>query len=180
VPTIRPAGPSDESAIEAVYEAAIRAFGPEAYDDVQVAAWAADGVDETGQAVGDVAGGDDRHVFVAEENDEIVGFGRVRCDAVPDAPPDRLLELVDCAVAEVTAVYVHPDHARAGVGSAILAALEDRAREAGATVVGLLAARNAVAFYEANGYEPMGRQPLELADGVALAGIWMERRLAPE
>jgi len=177
VPTIRPARPDDESAIEAVHEAAIRAFGPEAYDEVQVSAWANEGVDETGWGVGDVAnlGDDDRYAVVAEVDETVVGFGRVRLGAVPDAPADRLLALVDRPVAEVTAVYVHPDHARAGLGTAILDALEARAREAGATVIGLLAARNAVEFYEENGYEAVASRPHEPADSVEMAATWMEK-----
>lgn len=182
MPTIRPARPEDERAIEAVHEAAIRAFGPEAYDEVQVSAWANEGVDETGVGVGDVPDleHDDRYAVVAEVDDAIVGFGRIRLGAVPDAPAERLLELLDRPVAEVTAVYVHPDHARAGLGTAILDALEARARGEGAAVVGLLAAKNAVAFYEANGYVAVASRPHEPADGVALAATWMERRLDGE
>lgn len=181
VPTIRPAQPEDAHAVERVHEAAIRAFGPDAYDDVQVAAWAAGGVDETGAVGGadqeTVAERDDGRYVVAEVDGAVAGFGCLRPDAIPDAPADRLLELVDRDVAEVTAVYVHPDHARTGLGTAILDALERRARDGGATVVGLLAAKNAVGFYEHNGYESFGTRQLEPAEGVTLAGIWMERRL---
>jgi putative acetyltransferase len=182
VPTIRPARPDDESAIEAVHEAAIRAFGPAAYDEVQVSAWANEEVDETGWGVGDVTdlGADDRYAVVAEVEDEIAGFGRIRLGAIPDAPADRLLALVDRPVAEVTAVYVHPDHARTGLGTAILDALEARAREAGATVIGLLAARNAVEFYEGNGYEAVASRSHEPAEGVEMAATWMEKAITDQ
>ncbi|XVH33258.1 GNAT family N-acetyltransferase (plasmid) [Haloferacaceae archaeon DSL9] len=55
--------------------------------------------------------------------------------------------------AEVTGVYVHPSVARQGVGTRIYTELERRARTHDVQTVGLSASRNAVAFYEAHGYE---------------------------
>jgi putative acetyltransferase len=177
VARIRPLQPDDAQGIEKVHKAAIRAFGSQAYDDVQVSAWAATGSDETGWGIGDLTAldDDDRHAVVAEVDGDVAGFGRIRLGVIPDAPPDRLLALVDQPVAEVTAVYVHPQYARKGHGSKILAALETSAPDTEATVIGLLAARNAVAFYESNGYETVACRPHVPAEGVKMKTVWMEK-----
>lgn len=62
---------------------------------------------------------------------------------------------------EVLRVRVHPARRRRGVGSALMDALEDEARRSGATELVLDTATNqpdAVAFYEALGYQPTGTE----------------------
>ncbi|PSP74853.1 hypothetical protein BRC81_16875 [Halobacteriales archaeon QS_1_68_20] len=75
----------------------------------------------------------------------VVAFGSLTFAA----PEDYEAE----ADAEVTGVYVHPEAASQGVGSAVLADLERRARAGGVATLGLSASLNAVAFYEDHGYE---------------------------
>lgn len=130
VTTVRPADPAEADAILDLHAASIRAFGPAAYDEAQVEGWAR-------REEPDYPIGEEGHRFVvAERRDELAGFGHL-----------------DAAGAEIAAVYVHPDHAREGVGSAILAALEATAREHGVDELDLLASKNAVPFYGAAGYE---------------------------
>jgi putative acetyltransferase len=106
--------------------AAVEAFGPDAYDEDQVEAWAV-------AANPDFADG--QHWLVAERDETVTGWGRL-----------------DPEAGEVTGTYVHPDHAREGVGTALLAALEGYARGAGIADLYLWASRNAVGFYERAGY----------------------------
>jgi len=141
---VRVATEDDIEAIRRVHEASIRGLGPETYDIEQVDAWAA-GVESADYA----AVTDEGYYYtVAEEGSgeaaAVVGFGTLARDE-----PDGYAAEVD---AEVTAVYVHPDVAREGVGTALLADLERRAREEGIDRLGLTASTNAVAFYEAHGY----------------------------
>ncbi|MFC4988771.1 GNAT family N-acetyltransferase [Saliphagus infecundisoli] len=138
---VREAVLEDGEAIRAVHRESILGLGPAAYDDEQVAAWAA------GCADADyVAGIEGEEPFlVATDGDEIVGFGSLSV-----GPPEDYAADVDC---EVTGVYVHPADAGRGVGSRLLAALEERAREAGVSRLGLTASANAVGFYESRGYE---------------------------
>ncbi|WP_435317728.1 GNAT family N-acetyltransferase [Haloarchaeobius sp. TZWSO28] len=142
---VRAATPADVDAIRRVHAASIRELGPAAYSDAQVAAWAAGC--ETAD-YGDIVD-EDCSFVVAETEDgaapELVAFGSLWF-----TPPDDYERPLD---AEVTAVYVHPSAVRAGVGSAVLADLEERARDRGATTLGLTASANAVPFYEARGYE---------------------------
>lgn len=139
---VREATPADGETVRRVHRASIEGLGPAAYDDEQVAAWA------SGTETGDYAGiGSNECDFVVAETEagEVVAFGRLRL-----VTPEGYETSAD---AEVTAIYVHPDSAGEGVGSAVLADLEDRARAHGVGLLGLTASLNAVPFYESRGYE---------------------------
>jgi GNAT superfamily N-acetyltransferase len=65
-------------------------------------------------------------------------------------------------------LYVAEPNRRHGLGSRLLTAVEDAARERGCVGAWLSTyAFQAPGFYEKNGYEPFG----ELVNGVALAGV---------
>jgi GNAT superfamily N-acetyltransferase len=65
-------------------------------------------------------------------------------------------------------LYVAEPNRRHGLGSRLLTAVEDAAREQGCVGAWLSTyAFQAPGFYEKNGYEPFG----ELVNGVALAGV---------
>lgn len=84
--------------------------------------------------------------LVVEVDGEIVAMGGLAVDG--DEIPLRAGEFLRIAV--------HPDHQRAGYGSAILAGLEESARERGLDRVFLWTAqrqRSGVAFYQSRGYE---------------------------
>lgn len=141
---VRDATPADAGAIRRVHRRSIEGLGPEAYSCEQVEAWAAgcESADYASAIESEVLS-----VVAAEEGGELVGFGSLSLD-----PPDEHEADAD---AEVTAVYVHPSVARGGVGTAILAELENRARELGARTLGLSSSLNAVPFYGHHGYEPV-------------------------
>jgi len=141
--TVRPATPDDRARIRECHVAAIRAFGPRAYDERQVAAWA-----DKGDPVEDYPVADTGHYVVVAElptedgpEKEVVGFGHL----VPTE-------------GEIRAVYVHPDAGGRGVGTAVLESLESRARDLRLDELSLSASLNAVGFYEQAGYEPAGRE----------------------
>ncbi|MFC7140259.1 GNAT family N-acetyltransferase [Halosimplex aquaticum] len=84
--------------------------------------------------------------LVVERDGEIVAMGGLTA-ADAEIPP---------GAGELLRIAVHPDHQRAGHGSAIVAGLEDAARERGLERVFLWTAqrqRSAVAFYRSRGYE---------------------------
>lgn len=130
VTEIREASPDDASDILNLHVASIREFGPEAYEEEQVAAWAAKD-DRT-------AGYPHRRSRPLSRRGGGQRRGRIR--------PFRAGKRRDtCGVR-------HPDAARTGVGSAILAHLEGYARSSGLTRLESWASLNAVGFYHRMGY----------------------------
>ncbi|WP_437873006.1 GNAT family N-acetyltransferase [Sorangium sp. So ce363] len=87
-----------------------------------------------------------RHdVRVAEADDEVAGYLAWR----DEAPGVAVLEELS----------VHPDHQRCGIGTRLLADLQDRARELGMDQVVVRSREKAgwaQAFYEKKGFEPLG------------------------
>jgi putative acetyltransferase len=163
--TVREAGPADRSRIRECHVAAIRTLGPQAYDDRQVAAWA--DKEDPVEAYPVEDGG--HYLVVAELSDaiesngaEVVGYGHL-------VPTER----------EVRAVYVHPDATGLGVGTALLDALESRARDLRIDALELCASLNAVGFYEQAGYERAGRETFsKIHDGESV-DLDVERMTKP-
>ena len=146
---VRPATAADRAALPALHTASVRTFGPEYYDADAVRRWAKPGGRSPADYEPDT---DDEHVVVAVRDGAVAGFGHL----VP-------------AVGEVHAVYVHPDHARRGVGSALLAELEGYARGRGLDRLSLQSSLNAVGFYERAGYERVGEG--ESPGGLVVVGM---------
>jgi putative acetyltransferase len=138
--TLRDATPADSEAIRAVHRTSITELGSDSYTQEQVDAWAqgCDSADYTA-AIEALA------YIVAERDGEIVGFGSLNLTR-----PEGYEAAVD---AEITGVYVHPDHSREGIGTELYTELEQRARAEDIGTLGLKASRNAVPFYEHHGYE---------------------------
>lgn len=157
-PTIRPATMADVEAILALHVASIRRLGAETYSPRQVDAWATkpEGTSPYEASIRD----DGRHVIVAERDGELLGWGRL-----------------DRSDGEVSAVYVHPDHARQGVGSALVAHLEALAREWGFDRLHLWASLNAVPFYESLGFLRLDKRLHETTGGVVMSCVEMEKPL---
>lgn len=128
---VRPATRNDRNVLPALHTAAVEEFGPDGYDPAQVETWAGDPSPEDYDV--DAA---DEHFTVAVRGSEVVGFGHF------------ILEM-----GEVHAIYVHPDHAGRGVGSALLAELEGYARGRELSELRLQSSLNAVGFYERAAYE---------------------------
>lgn len=155
--TIRRAVPADAAAIFSVHMAAISELAASHYSAAQLAAWRGD------RSPVSYAGpiGDGAIVVAVDSSHAIVGFGQL-----------------NRAAATVDAVYVSPASSRAGVGRALLAALEQAARAAGLPALSLDASLNAEAFYAACGYRVVGRADHELRPGVVLPCVRMSKLLA--
>ena len=113
--------------------------------------------------------------LVAEADHAVVGFLRL-------APPTTLPE--NAHVLELSALAVHPDNRRSGVGSALLTATVSHARARGArklTLRVLSTNQPAIGLYERNGFEREGVLRREfLIDGVFVDDVLMARHLDPE
>jgi GNAT superfamily N-acetyltransferase len=78
--------------------------------------------------------------------------------------------------AKIRAFFVHPEWARCGIGSRILAACEGAASAAGFRSFELGATLTGERLYSARGYEPIDRIEVPLANGVSLPIIRMSKR----
>ncbi|WP_277553540.1 GNAT family N-acetyltransferase [Halobaculum limi] len=155
---IREANGDDAAAVCRVHAASIRGLGPRGYDADQVEAWAGDyesadydHLADDGLRYDTVAV--DREADLdgdgkSNEDGDVVGFGTLipyRRDYLVADPPAH-------PVGTIEAVYVHPEYAGEGVGSALLRDLEREARDHGLASLGMHASLNAVSFYGHHGY----------------------------
>lgn len=127
---------------------------------------------------------DDRSYFVVEQTGRAVplacgGWSRRRTlfggDQYSDRSDDRLDPATEAA--RIRAFFVHPDAARRGIGSMLLAACEREAREEGFRRTELMATLTGIPLYERAGYRALERVELELPDAVRFPLVRMERTL---
>ena len=78
--------------------------------------------------------------------------------------------------AKIRAFFIHPRWARQGVGSKILQACEDAARDAGFTRYEMGATLTGAKLFGARGYVPVKPISIPLANGETLPVIHMEKR----
>lgn len=78
---------------------------------------------------------------------------------------------------EIGHLFVHPDAAGQGVGSALVAFSEQLLRDRGNETVKVYASLTAVAFYEKRGFHRVHDKAFELAPNVVLDSVLMEKPL---
>jgi putative acetyltransferase len=135
---------------------AIRELAKSHYTAEQIEAWA--GLRRPDDYQPGIEAG---QMVVAEYEGQAVGFGTI-----------------DLETKQVQAVYVSPDHARRGVGTAVLETLEQKSVEAGIDALRLSASLNAVPFYRKAGYQEVERTTHRLEGGATtIPCVVMEKRL---
>ena len=82
--------------------------------------------------------------------------------------------------AKIRAFFVHPQYARRGIGTLILAACENAARAAGFTRLEMGATLSGVAFYRAKGYAAQEKLQVPLANGEMLPIVRMAKEIKPQ
>jgi putative acetyltransferase len=150
---IRTARFSDTPAIARVMRAAIRGLAAKTCTPRQLAAWSS--LPPLYHAWAMTAGGEE--YVVASDAGRVIGYAARRGR-------------------EITAVFVAPAHARAGIGARLLAAIERRAGSDSGSVF-VQAALGAVSFYAAMGYRGGKRVRVPLPGGASLASVSMRKRL---
>jgi len=151
----RRASRQDAASLWLVRTRAIEAIPRSCYDQPTIARWTAASMPDGFQDVIT-----DQHVVIAEHDARIVGWG-----------------FFDKDTAQIEAAFVDPDFQRRGVGSQILATLEDIAREAGLASLKLLSTLNAVPFYEQAGFERRGPTKYQHRSGFELDCVVMVKEL---
>lgn len=153
---VRPFMPADAEALAALFHASVREAGVRDYSVQQVAAWSPSPPDPQDYLTR--AGG--RTILVAiDEDGQAVGYG----DLEPDGHIDHL--------------YCRPDKIAMGVGSAIYAALEAAARDAGIAMVFVEASESARRLFERRGFSIDGRNDFTI-NGVTIHNYRMSKRIA--
>lgn len=122
--------------------------------------------------------------FVAERGGQLAGCGGWSArrtlyggDQAKDADDPRLDPATEPA--RIRAFFVHPDHARRGVGSAIYAACVAAARAAGFRALELMATLPGVPLYRTFGFVPVEQVEETLPDGVPIGFVRMRREIGP-
>ena len=170
---------ADLDGIRALIEASVRGLGPQAYSASQIE-----------QSLGTWLGLDTQLVtdgtyFVVEppgEPGRLVacgGWSRRKTPLGADARPGRDNSLLHpkTDAAKIRAFFVHPEWARRGIGSRLLALCEEAARAEGFTRCEMGATLTGIPLYRHHGYVEGERQELPLANGETLAIVKMEKRL---
>ena len=171
---IRLATEADIPALEVLIPLSVRSLQAAHYSPAQMEA-----------ALGPVFGVDrqlirDGTYFVVEDAEQIVGcggwskrmavFGGDRARSGEDEWIDPIRD-----PARIRAFFVHPDWARRGVGSVLLAACEDAIREAGFHRIVMVATLAGEPLYAAFGYQVEERYEVPMRDGLRLPVVRMAK-----
>jgi len=172
---LRIATEADIPALHVLIESSVRGLQAGDYTSAQI-----DG------ALGTVLGVDtqlirDRTYFLAESihpAGRIAGCGgwsRRKTLFGADCGPNRELDLLDprTDAAKVRAIFVHPDFARRGLGSLLLATVEQAARDAGFHHYEMGSTLTGVPLYRLKGYVEVERIAVPLSNGEALPVVKM-------
>ena len=174
--SLRLANDGDIPELEGLIERSVRELQAADYSAAQM-----DG------ALGSVFGVDrqlirDGTYFVVEQEGTIIACGGwskraslFGSDAARTAE-DALLDPVRDA-ARIRAFFVHPEHARRGLGRAILFACEEAIRAAWFRSIELVATLPGVPFYRAFDYEEGERSEVPLVNGLSLPVVRMSKNL---
>jgi GNAT superfamily N-acetyltransferase len=175
---LRLATEDDIPALHALIEASVRGLQVNDYTPAQIES-----------ALGTVLGVDtqlirDQAYLVAEVVDQYAGEKRFAgcggwskrktlfgADRGPGREPELLNPAVDAA--KVRAIFVHPDFARRGLGSLILATVEDAARAAGFRRFEMGSTLTGVHLYRLKGYRETQRIDVPLDHSATLPVVKM-------
>jgi putative acetyltransferase len=158
---LREAHPGDADGILAAHLESIRSIGPRFYPPEIVEAWSAGLTRDV--YVDAMEDGEAFFIAVGPIDGEavVLGFASHRVDDAQDG----------------ASVYVRGIAARHGIGTKLLRLAEDHARARGAASINIQASLAGVAFYEANGFEEVGRGEAVLKTGRSMPCVLMRKLL---
>jgi putative acetyltransferase len=132
---ISQASPEDAAAIWELQRESVFALAASAYPREVLDEWAPGAGQERIETLKRGIEGGSTSVLIASINEQMAGFA-----------------IIDIKIGELRSLFVHPNFAKIGVGSALLRASEALAIKAGRTEVTLDASVNAKSFYLKHGY----------------------------
>ena len=154
---LRPATPADAPAILRVHRDSILELGIESYSLAEVESWAAGLVPE--RYVEAMNEGGETFIVAVASTGALAGFCSFKDD-------------------EVKGLYVGPDWARRGVGSALLRQAEATISAGGHRLIRMVASLSGQAFYERHGYRVVERRDWKSRGGLVSAALAMEKALS--
>ena len=160
---IRPAIVYDAQGILKTHSAAVHRTASRGYASDILTAWAAPLDADNVRRMADIIASQSELVLVSAIGSKIAGFGSI----VPKN-------------GELRAIYVHPDFGRECVGSRILAALEDLARQHRLAELTMDASLNAEAFYLRHGFVVVELGDHTLTTGARMRCVKMRKALLPQ
>lgn len=176
---LRLANLGDVSALSALIAQSARSLGRADYtpEQIEAALEGAWGVDT--QLIKDGT------YFVAEAANQIVGCGGwsfrqtlFGSDARADREPARLDPIHDPA--RIRAFFVHPEHARRGIGRALLERCEEEAKQHGFKSAALAATLPGERLYRALGYQAVERITHPLPRGLTIEFVRMHKTFSSQ
>jgi putative acetyltransferase len=150
---LRPGTPDDGAALMAVHRAAILGLGGEAYTKAELESWAA-GLKPEGYAAA-MAGGETFLLAWARDG-ALAAFASYEAD-------------------RVVGFYVHPDWARCGLGTLLLARAEAAIIAAGHRTILIESSMSGLPFYRARGYREVARRSADSRGGVLIQVADLEK-----
>jgi len=182
---IRKAAAADVPRLREVIEASVRGLQAEDYSPAQIegALKSVYGVDTQLIADGTYLVADiELQNRQSQDTPEIVacgGWSKRKTLYGGDQYTAREDSLLDPArdAAKIRAFFVHPNWARRGIGSLILEACENAARETGFTRLEMGATLSGVVFYKAKGYAALENLEAPLGNGEVLPIVRMAKKL---
>jgi putative acetyltransferase len=159
---LEPAQPEDAAAVVKIHCAAVHQTAAPFYPENIINSWArlpidSDRIKRIGRKWIE---NPDRHMIVAKQNHQIIGFGFIDIQG------------------QVQGLYIHPDYSRRGIGTRILAALEQTAQSLRISVLKVDAAINAEAFYAKQGFSVIEYATHQLSSGQEMACVKMQKILS--
>ena len=156
--TVRPLRDEEIRLYLEIHERAIRGLAVSHYSQADIEGWVVPATDENLRRL--TRNADHEIRFLAEMHGNPVGIGAL------------VLEK-----SELRAVYVSPEGARQGCGSALVREIERTARDNAVTRLTLCASLNAEPFYAALGYDVLERTEVVLSNGHPMAVVRMGKDL---
>ena len=159
--TLRPAQTHDAERLIDIHYASVQHISEAFYPRETLNAWSPTPSLQRHQWMRDTIESPERIVWVAQHNDnEISAFA-----------------IASATDGFIHALYVDPKFSGLGIGKQLLQKIEQLLLHSGLHTAQLKASKNAAAFYQAAGYEPLTDETQQLSDGSTMACILMKKTL---
>jgi len=102
-------------------------------------------------------------VVVALDKDELVGFA-----------------CLDVHLSLITALYVHPDFIRQGIGTHLLNFINKTAQESGCKFIKVWSSLTAASFYNTRGFKVIGNRGFFTANNIWIPCVYLKKKLVDD